>query len=94
MALWQIVIDDGSTDATPEILARLADEYPSLTVVTGAALPNCLGLLRRRSTRRRSVVAMGGESEATFPQAWDHGEQGPRTLLPQSGRQSVLAIDC
>lgn len=34
-----VVLDDGSTDATPEILARLRRELPALRVVTGAPLP-------------------------------------------------------
>jgi chlorobactene glucosyltransferase len=33
------VLDDGSTDATPEILARLAAEDPRLRPMTGAPLP-------------------------------------------------------
>jgi hypothetical protein len=34
-----VVLDDGSTDATPEILARLGRELPRLRVVTGTPLP-------------------------------------------------------
>jgi Glycosyl transferase family 2 len=34
-----VVLDDGSTDGTAEILARLAAELPRLRVVAGAALP-------------------------------------------------------
>ena len=34
-----IVVDDGSTDATPRILAALAAEHSRLTVLTGAPLP-------------------------------------------------------
>lgn len=34
-----IVCDDGSTDATPGILARLAQEYPKLRVIQGIGLP-------------------------------------------------------
>jgi len=34
------VLDDGSTDSTPQILSRLAEEFDSqLTVITGAPLP-------------------------------------------------------
>lgn len=34
-----VVLDDGSTDGTGEILARLGPELPSLRVATGTALP-------------------------------------------------------
>ena len=34
-----IVCDDGSTDATPVILARLQKKFPSLRVIDGAPLP-------------------------------------------------------
>jgi hypothetical protein len=34
-----VVLDDGSSDATPAILARLAGELPRLRVVAGAPLP-------------------------------------------------------
>jgi chlorobactene glucosyltransferase len=34
-----IVVDDGSTDATAVILARLATEFPALQVVTGEPMP-------------------------------------------------------
>jgi len=34
-----IVFDDGSTDKTPEILARLQEEYPRLRVEQGTGLP-------------------------------------------------------
>jgi glycosyltransferase involved in cell wall biosynthesis len=34
-----VVLDDGSTDGTTEILARLVDELPALRVVRGAPLP-------------------------------------------------------
>jgi chlorobactene glucosyltransferase len=34
-----IVVDDGSTDGTPAILARLAGEFPELRVLTGEPLP-------------------------------------------------------
>ena len=35
-----IVVDDRSTDATPRILARLANEFSNLRVVTGEPLPH------------------------------------------------------
>ena len=35
-----IVVDDNSTDATPEILKKLADEYSKLTVIKGTPLPS------------------------------------------------------
>ena len=35
-----IVVDDRSTDRTSEILARLADEYSNLRIVTGEPLPD------------------------------------------------------
>ena len=34
-----IVLDDGSTDTTPQILARLQEEFPALRVITGTPLP-------------------------------------------------------
>jgi len=34
-----IVVDDASTDATPDILAQLAGEFPRLRVVSGRPLP-------------------------------------------------------
>lgn len=34
-----LVFDDGSTDATPQILARLQGEYPLLRVIQGDGLP-------------------------------------------------------
>ncbi len=34
-----VVLDDGSTDATPGILARLGRELPRLRIVTGAPIP-------------------------------------------------------
>lgn len=34
-----LVYDDGSTDATPQILARLAQQEPRLRVIQGGALP-------------------------------------------------------
>lgn len=34
-----IAVDDASTDATPQILARLRAEHPNLTIVSGRALP-------------------------------------------------------
>lgn len=34
-----VVLDDGSTDGTAEILSRLVDELPALRVVRGAPLP-------------------------------------------------------
>ncbi len=34
-----IVVDDGSTDRTPEILANLQKDYPHLKVIRGEALP-------------------------------------------------------
>lgn len=53
-----VVVDDGSTDRTPEILARLAARFPNLTVVRGEEPPpgwlgkphaQHLGLLRART---------------------------------------------
>lgn len=42
--LQVVVCDDGSTDGTPEILARLQREFPHLTVVRGGELlPGWLG---------------------------------------------------
>jgi chlorobactene glucosyltransferase len=38
-ALEVVVVDDRSTDRTPEILSRLAAEYPSLAVVRGVEPP-------------------------------------------------------
>jgi len=38
-ALEIVVIDDGSTDATPAILARLAAEEPRVTILQGKPLP-------------------------------------------------------
>ncbi len=35
-----IVYDDGSTDKTPEILAKLKDEFPNLKVELGSGLPD------------------------------------------------------
>ncbi len=35
-----IVVDDGSTDATPDILARYAVQHPRLRVLKGRPLPN------------------------------------------------------
>lgn len=35
-----IVLDDGSTDRTPEILKQLQSEYPHLRVITGQPLPD------------------------------------------------------
>lgn len=34
-----IVLDDGSSDATPQILARLQSEFPALRVISGEPLP-------------------------------------------------------
>lgn len=34
-----VVLDDGSTDGTAEILRRLQQEFPALTVLSGTALP-------------------------------------------------------
>ena len=38
-AIEVIAVDDASTDATPQILAQLAAEYPQLKVVPGRPLP-------------------------------------------------------
>lgn len=50
-----IVIDDGSTDATPAILARLAAESDRLRVVTGKPLAR----LARQAVRAGSRCAAG-----------------------------------
>jgi chlorobactene glucosyltransferase len=36
-----LVLDDGSTDSTPDILKELKEQYPdTLTIITGSSLPN------------------------------------------------------
>lgn len=54
-----VVCDDGSTDRTPEILARLSREFPSLTVVHGGeVLPGWLG---KPNAQRQALEAAHGE---------------------------------
>jgi glycosyltransferase involved in cell wall biosynthesis len=54
-----IVINDRSTDATGEILARLAQEYPELQLITIDRLPS--GWLGKNHALQRGAVSASGE---------------------------------
>lgn len=54
-----VVYDDRSTDATPEILERLADEFPKLRVLEGEPLPD--GWVGKPRACHRLAEAAEGE---------------------------------
>ncbi len=54
-----IVINDRSTDATEDILARLAQEYPELQLITIDRLPS--GWLGKNHALQRGAVSASGE---------------------------------
>jgi len=57
--LQVVVCDDGSTDRTPEILARLQAEFPHLTVVRGGELR--AGWLGKPNAQRQAYERATGE---------------------------------
>lgn len=57
--LQVVVVDDGSTDRTPEILRDLQGRYPNLTVVPGT--PPQEGWLGKPNAQRAGLAAATGE---------------------------------
>jgi len=57
--LQVVVCDDGSTDGTPQILARLEAEFPHLTVVRGGEVPP--GWLGKPNAQRQAYEKATGE---------------------------------
>ena len=63
-----VVVDDGSTDATPEILARAADRDPRVRVLTQANTGLTRALIRGCAEARGEYIARHDAGDRSHPQ--------------------------
>lgn len=64
-----LVVDDGSRDATPEVLARLERELPLLRVVRHACNQGYGAALKTGFARARHEVVVITDADGTYPEA-------------------------